>query len=568
MLASGVLAGIAAGIAFGGDWRRLSTLTLRLWPLLVLAALARAATFFDPNLPLWLYLAGYAGIALVAAANWGLPGAALIAVGTTMNMAAISLNSGMPYDPALVASVGARIPSGEFYVILDASTRLPFFADVVPIGPLRGVYSVGDLLIALGGFLIPFMWLQPTPQADATRHQLRSTNFALFWLAQVISKFGDPITVIALTFATYRLTQSALVTALAVATATIPNAVFGFVGGAVADAIGTRRAMLWSDITRVALVALIPPLLAAEVPLVYVFVLAFLSGIAGAIFNPARAAIVPALISRERLAAANSLVFASDRAVEIVGALAAGVFVATVGDAAFYLDALTFAVSAVLLSRLVVIEEPRSFRWSALLGDVGAGLSFLRASTVLWSNTVFSLIAQVANPVINTLAPVLLVRRFAGNDAAMGAVLFGGSEAAIALGAVVGSAVLPGYIGRLRKGRALITGFLLTGAMIIAIAAAPTYPVAVALFAVLGFTNVLFYVPTVTILQEFTPQEMTARVFGARYALTNLSWLPVIFLGGYVGDLVGVDVLIAAAGAITLVAALAATLVPSIRDVP
>lgn len=567
MLASGVIAGIAAGIAFGGDWRRLRTFSLKLWPLLVFAAGARAITAFAPHLPLWFYLASLLGTAIVAAANGRLPGAALIAVGTGMNIAVIALNGGMPYDPSVVLGVGAPLPDDALHVLVRPDSPLTFFADVVPIGPIRGVYSIGDLLVAFGGFLIPFMWLQQPPESDAKRHGLRSSNFALFWLAQVISKFGDPITIIALTFVTYRLTQSALLTALAVATATIPNAVFGFFGGAIADAMGTRRAMIWCDVVRVALIAMIPGLLAVDAPLAVVFVLAFLSGIFGSIFNPARGAIVPALVSRDHLPAANSLVYASDRAIEILGALAAGVLVATVGDAVFYFDALTFALSAVLLSRVVVAEEPRHFAWSEIINDAFAGLSFIRRSAALWSNTVFSLFAQVSNPLINTLTPVLLVRRFAGNDAAAGAVLYGGSEAAIAVGAVVGSVLLPQYLRRFRKGPLLIAGFALTGLLVIAIAVAPTYPLAVALFAALGFTNVLFYVPTVTILQEFTPQEMTARVFGARIALTNLSWLPLIFLGGYVGDLIGVDVLIALAGAVTLATALTATLLPAIREV-
>ena len=47
---------------------------------------------------------------------------------------------------------------------------------------------------------------------------------------------GDPITLVALTYVTYRATQSSLLTALAVLIATIPNALFSFVGGAVAGA--------------------------------------------------------------------------------------------------------------------------------------------------------------------------------------------------------------------------------------------------------------------------------------------------------------------------------------------
>jgi MFS family permease len=566
MLVSGVLAGIAAGVAFGGDWRRLATFSLRWWPLLVVASALRLFTLFVPHADFPINVLGLVGIGVVAAINWRLAGAALIAIGTLSNVVVVLLNTGMPYDPVTVAAAQAPIPDDSLHVLLSPDTRLPFLADIVPFGLVHGVYSIGDLLIAFGGFLLPFVWVQP--EVDATKHQLRSANFAFFWLAQVISRFGDPITLVALTFVTYRATQSALITAIAVGVATIPNALLGFFGGAIADALGPRRAMFWCDIARAGIVGLIPILLVFDAPLVFVFALAFLAGAGGAIFNPARGAIVPALVTRERLAAGNSLVFASDRAVEIGGALAGGALVATLGDGAFYVDALTFALSAVLLARVVVREPARRVTWSRVLRDARDGLTFVRHSAVIWANTKFSLVVQFANPVINTLTPVFLIRRFAGNDALAGAVLYAGSEAAIALGAVVGSAILPAYLARTHKGRTLLVGFAATGLVIVAIALSPSYPIALGLFAVLGFTNVLAFVPTVTILQEATPQEMTARVFGARIALTNLSWLPIILLGGVIGDAIGVDRFLALAGAVTLTAAVAASFVPAIRDVP
>lgn len=566
MLVSGVLAGIAAGIAFGGDWRRLGTFTLRWWPLLVVASALRLSTLFFPDAPLPLYLIGFIGIGLVAAANARLPGAALIAIGTFANVLVIALNAGMPYDPAAVATAGASIPDEAFYVPLTADTRAPFLSDIIPFGLGRAVYSIGDFLIAFGGFLIPFMWLQP--KAEAGTHDVRSANFAFFWLAQVISRFGDPITLVALTYVTYRETQSALFTALAVGVASIPSALFGFFGGAIADALGPRRAMFWTDVVRAPIVGAIPLLLLLDAPLVLIFAMAFLAGIGAAIFNPARGAVVPALLRREHLARGNSLVYASDRAVEIGGALAGGALVAAIGDGAFYVDALTFALSAVLLARVVIDEDLRMVTWSRVWSDARAGVVFLRRTTVLWSNTVFSLAAQFANPVVNTLTPVFLIRRFAGNDALAGAVLYSASEAAIALGAVVGSALLPRYLERVPKGRSLVLGFALTGLVIILIALAPSFPSALGLFGVLGFTNVLFYVPTVTILQEATPQEMVARVFGARIAITNLSWLPIILLGGVIGDAIGVERFLALAGAVTLATAMVGALLPAIRDVP
>ena len=568
MLASGVIAGIAAGIAFGGDWRRLSTFTLYLWPLLVIGASLRVIGYLVPTSPLVIYFLGLLCIAIVAARNWRLPGAALISVGTFSNVVVVLLNSGMPYDVAVATAIDALPPENGLHIPLGPGTLFPFLADIIPVGIVHGMYSVGDFLIAFGGFLIPFLWLQAAPEEVATRHELRSTNFALFWLAQVISRFGDPITLIALTFVTYRETQSALLTALAVVITSIPYALFSLFGGAVADALGARRAMLWCDILRVFLIGAIPLLLAAGAPLAISFFLVFLSGICGAIFNPARAAIVPALLTPERLPAGNSLVYGSDRAVEIGGALAAGVLVATFGEGAFYADALTFALAALMLSRIVITETSHRLTLKRVWRDGIEGLRFIRHTAVVWANTVFSLAAQMALPIVNGLTPVLIIRRFAGGDVTAGAALFGGAEAALAFGAVLASAFFPRYAARWPKGRLLIAGFATWGAIAALIAFAPNFTIALGLFGLLGAANVLFFVPTVTILQEATPSDIRARVFGARIALTNLSWLPLVLVSGVLGDAIGVDVLIALAGLVTVGTAAVAWFVPSVRDLP
>ncbi len=568
MLVSGVAAGIAAGIAFGGDWRRLGTLTLRYWPLLVLAAALRFIGAVYPASPLGVYLVALVFVALVAALNWRLPGAILISVGTFMNVIVVVLNTGMPYDPAIATSSVISIPTDGLHVLLQPTTLLPFLGDIVPVTIADSIYSVGDFLIAFGGFFIPFSWLQAPAEAVVARHELRSTNFSLFWLAQVVSRFGDPITLIALTFVTYRATGSALLTALAVVIATIPNAIFSLFGGAIADALGARRAMLACDIIRAFLVGAVPLLIGLNTPLAIVFALVFLAGACGAIFNPARAAIVPSLLAPERLAAGNALVYASDRAVEIGGALAGGVLVATLAEGAFYADAITFAFSALLLARVVVTEVPKPLTLANVLRDALDGLRFVRRTAVVWTNTVFSLVAQLALPLVNGLTPVFLVRRFAGNDVSAGAVQFGASEAAIALGAVLASALLPRYVSRIPKGRLLIVGFLEWGAMVVLLAIAPTFGVALACFVLMGVGNVLFFVPNVTILQEATPPAVRARVFGARIALTNLSWLPIVLLSGALADVLPVEALVAAAGLVTLATASVGAFVPAIRDIP
>lgn len=398
----------------------------------------------------------------------------------------------------------------------------------------------------------------------------RRSDFRRFWLAQAISRFGDPITLIALATVTYSRTSSALFTALAVVIATFPTAIFGFFAGAVADSLGHRQAMFISDIARTLAIGSIPLLLAMGAPLGVAYVLVFIAALFTAVFSPARIAIIPQLVSAEDLAAANTSVTATDRTVEILGTLTAGLLVATVDVSAFYVDAATFAISGVLLATLRVPHGEREpFRVSHLAAGAWEGLAFLFRSVVLRTNTFFSLIAQLALPVVNGLTPVYLVRRFANGDADLGAAMFGVAEAALAAGAVGAGLTLPEYMRQFRKGQLLVVGFAGYGALLVFLGFAPSLLPALVIFFLMGVANVIFVVPNITISQEVTPPELRARVFGARIALLNLSWLPIIVISGLLADRLDAGLLIGIAGGITLATALfAARFVPSVSQVP
>lgn len=394
------------------------------------------------------------------------------------------------------------------------------------------------------------------------------SSFAQFWTAQAVSRFGDPITLIALTIVTYRQTQSALYTALAVVIATLPTAAFGFVGGAIADALGPRRAMVISDLARAILIGLVPILLDTNAPLVAVYGCVFLAGVFGAIFNPARIAIIPQLVPPERWGQANAVIGATDRTLEIIGALAAGFLVAFIGAGAFYIDAFTFWISALLLLRIKTPPPPRvGISMGSVVRDTGAGLRFLFDSPILRANTVFSLIAQLALPVVNGLTPTLLIRRFANGNSDLGATLFGAAEASLAAGAIIAGMTLPDYLQHGGKGRFLVGGFAAYGALLVLLGFAPSLLPALVIFFCIGAANIVFLVPNITISQEVTPPELRARVAGARMALLNITWLPMIAISGALADQIDAGALIAVAGALTLTTAVIGAFAPTVRDV-
>ena len=156
MLVSGLVAGLILGLAAGGNWRNLAKLDLKLWPALLAGVAARTAAPLLGGLALSASIAGLVLVALVAIVNRAIPGAWLIAIGALLNSVVILVNGGMPVDPGALAVSGKAPPADGLHLILGPDTRLPFLADVLLIPVINNIYSVGDVVLAIGGFWMVF----------------------------------------------------------------------------------------------------------------------------------------------------------------------------------------------------------------------------------------------------------------------------------------------------------------------------------------------------------------------------------------------------------------------------
>jgi uncharacterized protein DUF5317 len=160
MVAILLLAVVAVPLV-GGRLQELAVVRLRLpWTLPVALAIQLAITTVVPNGPKSLYacahLVSYGFGAVFLAANRRFPGIWLIALGASLNLLAIAANGGvMPADPDALRLAGWPVTSSDF----ENSTalehpKLAFLGDVFAIPkivPLANVFSVGDVLIMLGG---------------------------------------------------------------------------------------------------------------------------------------------------------------------------------------------------------------------------------------------------------------------------------------------------------------------------------------------------------------------------------------------------------------------------------
>lgn len=151
-----VLLGLLIGIGTGGKLGNLADLRFR-WPWFVLAVLVmREAVVLRPLNQIegvqYVYTAALAG--LVAWTAWHikrLPGAWVACAGATMNLIVVLANGArMPVTPELAGALVHRGHIGQ-YVLMGPGTNLNWLADwIVFPWPVRGAYSPGDLVIAVG----------------------------------------------------------------------------------------------------------------------------------------------------------------------------------------------------------------------------------------------------------------------------------------------------------------------------------------------------------------------------------------------------------------------------------
>jgi Family of unknown function (DUF5317) len=166
VLALAVLLGVAVGLLLGGHLGQLADLQLRGVPLFALAIGCQLVIFPTGILP-WslpdalvtaLSLATYAILTVVAILNRRVRGFPIAGLGMACNLIAIVANGGhMPALPEAMRAAGLDYTGVHNNSVASASPHVSWLVDRWGAPgwlPLANVYSVGDVLLAVGVVLI------------------------------------------------------------------------------------------------------------------------------------------------------------------------------------------------------------------------------------------------------------------------------------------------------------------------------------------------------------------------------------------------------------------------------
>jgi MFS family permease len=398
---------------------------------------------------------------------------------------------------------------------------------------------------------------------------VRNRNFSLLWIGQLVSLLGERIHQVAIGFLVLRATGSLADVGLTFAATAIPNLFFGPIAGALVDRWDRRLTMVACDLVRAALVLAVP--FAIEIDVALVYLLGFLISTVTLLFRPAKVAAIPDIVESRDLVPANSATSFADGVADLIGFPIAGVIVASLAslELAFAVDAGTYVISGVLIAMMTIGRTTPApvtpLRPAALWAEIVEGWRFLRRQPELFGNTVLSAVAQLAVgaeiAVVTPYADLAIDRGALSAEEAYAWLL-----AAIAAGSVV-TGLLYGAIGeRVPKGPVVVAGFVGMGLALAGAGLVDQLWIAMILFFLIGATNMLFIIPTITLFQERTPGQLMGRVVSSRQALVFGSIALAMGLSGFLAELVGPSLVFVGAGAICAVAGMIGILFPAIRD--
>jgi MFS family permease len=277
--------------------------------------------------------------------------------------------------------------------------------------------------------------------------------------------------------------------------------------------------------------------------------LALAAGFGSALLRPATCALLPSVVTPASLSAANGLFGAVREIGQLIGpAVAAGLMLVAEPELVLALNAVTFAASAFLMTRLRGHLRPVTVSREDGPTDV---LSVLRdpfvRSLVLTSGAVM-LVAGATN-----VAELVLAQDQLGGGRSGFALLV----SAFGCGMLTGSLLGPRNDDVLRSRYLLAIALLGTG--LLATAAAPVLPAAMLAFAVAGVGNGLFLVTVRVLMQKLIPEQAHGRAFGLLDAIDSWGFGAAIVGGGALAAGFGGRVTFAVAGVLALVVLVAAT---------
>ena len=375
-----------------------------------------------------------------------------------------------------------------------------------------------------------------------TLSSLSSRDFRFLWLSMIFMMSAWGMQMVAVSYLAYDLTSSPLKLGIVQSGYAPSLLLLSLFGGAIADRWDRKRIIIVGQVI-VATVSLLIAIVVVTGHITWVHLL-LLSVFEGAWFSfiwPARQAMIPEIVGRERLTNAIALNGAAMSATFLIVPALSGTIYGLVGpEGVFFTDVGLGVMAALMMLYVPNARSSTAESRASTLSDIWGGLAYIwRTRLVLTLLVIGAAITLFAMP-LRQLLPILIVDTYHRGPESMGFMLsMSGAGALIA-------AVLIASQGVGRRGRLLLLATFVSGAGLMLIALVPVYFAAVGFMALMGFGDSGNFTLFQAILMDRVEDEFRGRVMSVwilNYSLVPLGVLPASLIAQYFGGQVAAGVL-------------------------
>ncbi|MDC2865497.1 MFS transporter [Bacillus sp. BP-3] len=356
----------------------------------------------------------------------------------------------------------------------------------------------------------------------------RNKSFLLIVMATGFSSLGASIFLFTQTWYIVKFLNLGAAVGWVMIGSSIPQMLFLFVGGVLADHWNKSKIMLWSDFIRTILVGSIVLvfILFTRVPLIIFITYAFLFGILNAFFYPARDSVIPLIVGASQLSRASSIIYTTNQLTVIAGPVIGGILIGKFS----YIIAFAFVSSMLLISTIMVAitniqhDQEKSVQRVKIGTEMREGIKYLRQSNVLLSLVLISILVNflIVGPLFMGL-PIFV-------DTVLNGEAFDYSflEGSLSIGLFIGSIIMVLLNVKKQKGTLiLILLMCLSISFIIFSKSTKLWYSIIMLFLVGTFTQMII-IPVIGIIQSYTKKQYLGRIMSlltlASMGLTPLSY--------------------------------------------
>jgi DHA3 family macrolide efflux protein-like MFS transporter len=385
---------------------------------------------------------------------------------------------------------------------------------------------------------------------------------AVFLVGQTITTFGSLLVQYALLWHLTLTTKSGVVLALAAVFGFLPQAVVSIFAGVWADRVNRKVMIILSDST-IALATLVLAffMLSGVDDLWLIFLVMAVRSIGAGIQMPAISALIPQIVPTDKLMRVNGINSSVQSLLLIIGPVAAAGIYSTVSLAAIlFVDVVTAVIGLSLLATIAVptLSRAASDDKPSYFTDLSEGLKYIFSNDLVrWVMVIYSIVFLLVVAPSN-LSPLMLVRTF-GDDVWLLTIL----ELSFGIGMVAGGSLMAIFGSKADRLGMMVGTSILFGVLAVVMGFTTNLILFYTLFFLIGLAVPAFSTSSMTLLQETVEPERQGRVFGFVGIVMAVAMPIGMAVLGPLADIVSVEILLVATGAITVLIAVVAVLLPA-----